>query len=187
MEKGSAFGLKAKILLICFIHSSTNSFTKYLFGGIYLMVIWAPLPGLLWGFLFFILHWPVFTAWLVQTTRVCEVGRVKEVSPCEPTSPLQREGHHPLRATFPSPWVVSVSQHTEQQVRTPDSPAKAGCLPDGLFPFWLLGTFRRGGKGIYGEHSPHTYSGLLKLSSGPLPLSQVSTPSFHEGLCLGPK
>lgn len=77
---------------------------------------------------------------------------------------------------------------SEQQVTIPGDPAKIECLPAGLSPLWLLGIFWRGRRGKREEHTPRTYSWLLKLSSElscpSTPLSPFSIPSSSEGLCL---
>ena len=112
-----------------------------------------------------------------------KAGRVKEVSPCEMTSPLETGRNDPIRATFPSPWVVSSSQHTEHQVRIPEDPSKTGSSPPELFPFWLLGIFRKGDRGRKGEHKPLPTQDCWN-SSGPQPSLPISTAPSHKCLFL---
>lgn len=99
------------------------------------------------------------------------------------TSPLETGRNDPIRATFPSPWVVSSSQHTEHQVRIPENPSKTGSSPPGLFPFWLLGIFRRGHRGRKGEHKPLPTQDCWN-SSGPQPSLPISTAPSHKCLFL---
>ena len=107
-----------------------------------MIVIWASLLKLLWCFSLFVLRWPLFTAWLIQAISVCAAGRVKEMSPCEMTTPLEQGGTTPseppslprgLSAPHSTPSTKSEAQRAHQKQGVFGNSLEMGCFHSG---FW---------------------------------------------------